>query len=147
MEENLNTGPQCACDVWLKLMGDRWSLIVVRDIFKGKTTYTEFLESREKIATNILNDRLKSLRSKGIIDFQYDPNNRRIKRYFLTNKGIDLYPTIYAVQKWALKHEEFPLTEYGKKWKTFVDSENEETVIQHFQEEYKAHKKEIFGLK
>ena len=147
MKKDLTTVPQCACDVWLKLLGDRWSLLVIRDIFKGKTTYTEFLESREKIATNILNDRLKSLRSKGIIDFQYDPNNRRIKRYFLTNKGIDLYPTIYTVQKWALKHEEFPLTEYGKKWKTFVDSENEETVTQHFQEEYKAHKKEIFGLK
>jgi len=147
MDKNLTSSPQCACDVWLKLLGDRWSLLVIRDIFKGKTTYTEFLESREKIATNILNDRLKSLRSKGIIDFQYDPNNRRIKRYFLTNKGIDLYPTIYTVQKWALKHEEFPLTEYGKKWKTFVDSENEETVTQHFQEEYKAHKKEIFDLK
>ena len=146
MEKDLSTAPQCACDVWLKLLGDRWSLLVVRDIFKGKTTYTEFLESREKIATNILNDRLKGLRSKGIIDFHYDSNNRRIKRYFLTNKGIDLYPVIYSVQKWALKHEKFPLTEYGKEWKTFADSENEDTVIKHFQEKYKAHKKEVFGL-
>ena len=146
MEKDLSTAPQCACEVWLKLLGDRWSLLVVRDIFKGKTTYTEFLESREKIATNILNDRLKSLRSKGIIDFHYDPNNRRIKRYFLTDKGIDLYPTIYAVQMWTLKHENFTLTEYGKKWKAFVDSEDEETVTRHFQEEYKAHKKEVFGL-
>ncbi len=147
MEKDLSTAPQCACDVWLKLLGDRWSLLVVRDIFKGKTTYTEFLESREKIATNILNNRLKSLRSKGIIDFHYDPNNRRIKRYFLTDKGIDLYPIIYAVQMWTLKHENFPLTEYGKKWKAFVDSEDEETVTQHFQEKYKAYKKEVFSLK
>ena len=74
----------CACDVWLRLLGDRWSLIIIRDIFKGKTTYSELLESQEGIATNILNSRLKSLQIKGIIEFRLDPENQRIKRYYLT---------------------------------------------------------------
>jgi len=142
----LNNNPQCACDVWLKLLGDRWSLIIIRDIFKGKTTYSEFLESREGIATNILNSRLKSLLIKGIIEFRLDPENRRIKRYYLTEKGIDLYPTIYEIQKWTLKHQDFELTDYGKSWKEFADCHLEHEVITHFQKEYKQTRLKVFGF-
>ncbi|MGA0049312.1 MAG: winged helix-turn-helix transcriptional regulator [Flavobacteriaceae bacterium] len=136
----------CACDVWLRLLGDRWSLIIIRDIFKGKTTYSEFLESQEGIATNILNSRLKSLQIKGIIEFRLDPENQRIKRYYLTEKGIDLYPTIYEIQKWTLKHQDFELTDYGKGWKEFADSHLEHEVITHFQKEYKQTRLKVFGF-
>lgn len=136
----------CACDVWLRLLGDRWSLIIIRDIFKGKTTYSEFLESQEGIATNILNSRLKSLQIKGIIEFRLDPENQRIKRYYLTEKGIDLYPTIYEIQKWTLKHQDFELTDYGKGWKEFADCHLEHEVIAHFQKEYKQTRLKVFGF-
>lgn len=144
--EQENFSAQCACDVWLRLLGDRWSLIIIRDIFKGKTTYTEFLASKEKIATNILNDRLKGLREKGIIDFRHDPASRRIKRYFLTDSGIDLYPIIYEIQKWTLKNISFELTEYGKKWKHLADTSTEEQLVNHFQTDYLETRKAVFGF-
>ena len=63
--------PKCACAVGLDLLGDRWSLIIVRDLFKGYSTYSDFLrKASEGIASNILNDRLKKLVSLGIIDFR-----------------------------------------------------------------------------
>ena len=142
----LNNSPVCACDLWLNLLGDRWSLLIIRDIFKGKTTFSEFLESKEKIATNILVSRLRSLVKNGIIDFRIEPKNKRIKRYYLTESGIDLYPTIYEIQKWTLKHQDFELTDYGKSWKEFSDCHMEDEVVIHFQEEYKESRMKIFGF-
>src|SRR6056300_822218 len=91
--------PKCACAVGLDLLGDRWSLIIVRDLFKGYTTYSDFLrKASEGIASNILNDRLKKLVSLGIIDFRKKESDRKVKEYYLTDAGIDLYPVIYSLK-------------------------------------------------
>ena len=136
--------PKCACAVGLDLLGDRWSLIIVRDLFKGYSTYSDFLhKASEGIATNILNDRLKKLVSLGIIDFRKKESDRKVKEYYLTDAGIDLYPVIYSLQNWATKHVDFQYTERTTNWKKFNDNVTQEEVIDHFIESYKKFEPKI----
>ena len=65
----------------LDIVGDKWSLLVIRDLFLGKKTFTEFLKSPEKIATNILANRLETLSKKGVLKFTKLPNDQKTKIY------------------------------------------------------------------
>ncbi|MEN8880003.1 MAG: helix-turn-helix domain-containing protein [Polaribacter sp.] len=139
--------PACACAVGLDLLGDRWSLIIIRDLFKGYNTYTDFLKkSSEGIATNILNDRLKKLVALGIIDFIKKESDRKVKEYFLTDKGIDLYPLIYELQNWSLKHVKFNHTDRTSNWKNFNESTTPDEVINYYVNSYKKIRFEHFGF-
>ncbi len=96
----------CPISVTLEALGDSWSLLIVRDLmFFGRKTYNEFLSSGEKIATNILADRLQRLEASGIIVKQRDPNDARRYIYRLTEKGIDLAPMLVDVILWAARYE------------------------------------------
>ncbi len=89
------------------MLGDRWSLLIIRDMMlRGSRTYKEFLESHEKIATNILADRLRKLIAYGIITTEPDPSDGRKRIYLLTAKGIDLAPVMTEMVLWAAGHEE-----------------------------------------
>ena len=89
------------------MLGDRWSLLIIRDMMlRGSRTYKEFLESYERIATNILADRLKKLIAYGIISSEPDPSDGRRRIYLLTAKGIDLAPVMTEMVLWASGHEE-----------------------------------------
>ena len=139
--------PKCACAVGLDLLGDRWSLIIVRDLFKGYSTYSDFLrKSSEGIASNILNNRLKKLVSLGIIDFRKKESDLKVKEYYLTDAGIDLYPVIYSLQNWATKHVDFQYTERTTNWKSFNDATSQKDVIDHYIEYYKKIRSENFGF-
>jgi len=93
----------------LDVFGDRWSLLVIREIMlKGKQSYSEFLQAEEGIATNILIDRLKHLESNGIIEKSRDPHNRRRFIYKLTPKGHDLAPILIEIVIWSGKHDSRP---------------------------------------
>ena len=94
----------CPLSNILDLVGDRWSLILIRDIFIGRNTYTEFLKSPEKISTNVLVDRIKKLREYGLIDFRKDKIDSKIKYYYLTDKGINLYPILTEMSLWTKKN-------------------------------------------
>lgn len=99
-----NTG--CPVAFALDTFGDRWTLVIIRDIMmRGKTTYGEFLESDEGIATNVLADRLKHLEAEGIIGKARDPENRRRIIYSLTDKGWELAPLILDMIVWSAKHD------------------------------------------
>lgn len=74
-------------------------------MFKGKKTYGEFLLSEEKIATNILADRLIMLETVGLIKSKRDKTNKSKFNYFLTEKGIDLVPVLLEIVKWSAKHD------------------------------------------
>jgi DNA-binding HxlR family transcriptional regulator len=88
----------------LDLVGDRWSLLVVRDLMRGKSRYAEFLESSESIPTNILADRLKRLQEGGIIrSRRYSHHPPRVE-YRLTVKGEDLRPVMRAMVDWGVRH-------------------------------------------
>ena len=73
-----NNRSGCPISTTLDLFGDRWSLLIIRDLFLRRTTFTQFLNAPEKIATNILRDRLKKLMSYGIIKFQIDQNDKKL---------------------------------------------------------------------
>lgn len=106
-EEELCRRSACAISMALENIGDKWSLLILRDLmFTGKRTYGELQASDEKIATNILAARLLSLEASGLIRKAADPNNRRRSLYFLTEKGIDLLPVIIELRQWAEKHND-----------------------------------------
>ena len=96
----------CPINFVLETFGDKWTLLVIRDLmFKGKRYYGEFLDSNEKISTNILADRLQRLESKGVIEKQIDPENRSKLIYRLTAKGKDLLPVMLEITAWSSKHD------------------------------------------
>ena len=95
----------CSLDVW----GDKWSLLIVRDLmFKKQSTYGDFLKSDEKIATNILASRLLMLEENGIISKQDHPDSKAKVLYKLTEKGINLLPLLIEINLWAEKYSEIP---------------------------------------
>ena len=107
---------KCALANFLDHFGDKWSLLILRDLFIEKKTFNDFLSSDEGIASNILTNRIKSLMKDGLIDYKINPNNKKVKWYYLTDKAVDVYPVIIEMVKWSDKNidEEFgPIT---KQW-------------------------------
>ncbi len=90
----------CALDI----IGDRWSLLIVRDIFKGKKRYNDFLASAEQFPTNILADRLKRLEAAAIVNKQQYSEHPPRYEYVLTNKGLELGKVIEAMYHWGNKN-------------------------------------------
>jgi DNA-binding HxlR family transcriptional regulator len=96
----------CPVSISLERFGDRWSLLIIRDLMvRGYHTFKEFQNSGEGIATNVLADRLKRLRTAGIIHTEADPLDSRKVNYRLTEKGIDLAPVVLELLIWGAKHE------------------------------------------
>jgi len=94
----------CPVSCTLDVLGDRWSLLVVRDLMRGKRRYAEFLASPEGIPTNILADRLKRLRAKGVITaHRYSQHPPRVE-YVLTPMGEELRPMMRAMVEWGIRH-------------------------------------------
>ena len=97
----------CPLNASVEVLGDRWSLLIIRDMMlRGFRTYKELLESYEKIATNILADRLRRLEAHGIITVERDPSDGRKLIYLLTEKGIGLAPIMTEMVLWAATHED-----------------------------------------
>jgi len=97
----------CPISTALDIFGDKWSLLIVRDmVFKGLSTYGDFLNGGEKIATNILADRLTMLEAGGIIAKQKHPESKAKILYTLTSKGIDLVPALVEIIAWSEKYHE-----------------------------------------
>lgn len=106
MKEIINRS-DCPISYALDLFGDKWSLLVIRDlVFSHKKFYKEFLQSKEKIATNILSDRLKKLESVGIIESKVYEKLKTQKEYSLTNKGKDLIPVLIEIILWSAKYDD-----------------------------------------
>lgn len=97
----------CPISMALELIGDPWSLLVVRDLmFKGRHRYKDFLEAEEGIASNVLADRLQRLEAAGILERSADPDDGRRTIYALTRKGIELSPVLVDLVIWSAKHHE-----------------------------------------
>ena len=94
----------CPIACTLDLLGDKWSLLVLRDLFAGKSHYRELASSPEKIATNILADRLERLRAHGLIKARPSPVRAGSHAYSLTEKGVSLRPVLEAVRDWGLNN-------------------------------------------
>jgi DNA-binding HxlR family transcriptional regulator len=98
---------RCPINIALEIFGDRWSLLVVRDLMLArKKTFAEFAASPEGIATNILTDRLRRLEAAGLLGSAPDPEDGRRRVYRLTRKGIALAPVLAELILWSGTHEE-----------------------------------------
>lgn len=97
----------CPINASLEVLGDRWTLLIVRDaIFGGARSYKDFLASAEGIATNILAARLARLQAFGILSAEADPSDRRKSNYRLTEKGVALVPVLMALSRWGTNYED-----------------------------------------
>ena len=97
---------ECPLNASVEMLGDRWSLLIIRDMMlRGFRSYKEFMDCYERIATNILADRLRKLVAYGIIRTEPDPADGRKVTYLLTKKGIDLAPVLTEMVLWAAAHE------------------------------------------
>lgn len=124
----------CPISCSLDVFGDKWSLLIIRDIMlRGKLSYSEFLASEEKIATNILANRLSVLEAEHILSKQVSPTNKSKFIYSLTKKGVDLLPIIIEIMDWGAKYNaNCPRRELGKKIK-----KDKALVIQEYAEKLK----------
>ena len=96
----------CPVSISLDILGDRWSLLIVRDVMvRGYRTFRQFQRAGEGIASNILSDRLRRLEDAGILTTEPSEEDGRSTHYRLTSKGIALAPVLLELLIWAGKHE------------------------------------------
>ena len=129
----MNERSGCAINLTLEVLGDKWSLLIIRDMmFGNRRHYRDLLtKSNEGISSNILADRLKTLLEQGIITRKDDPSHKQKGIYSLTEKGIELLPILAQMSAWGFKYlpvsEELGiraqlLSEGGPKmWAEFMD--------------------------
>jgi DNA-binding HxlR family transcriptional regulator len=132
MKKKQQRRSDCPINFSLETVGDRWSLLIIRDIvYFGKKTYSEFLESDEHIATNILADRLVHLEETGILIKKRHATDKRKEVYFLTDKGLDLIPILLDLALWGAKYD--PQTGAPRQWISMVKA-NRENIIKQVRE-------------
>src|SRR5688572_2731047 len=109
----------CPISCSLDVIGDKWSLLIIRDVMlRGKMSYSEFLNSEEGIASNILVNRLTILEEEEILVREVAPANKSKYIYSLTQKGADLMPIIIELMDWGAKYNKnCPRKELGQKIK------------------------------
>ncbi len=128
-----NPRSSCAINLTLEVLGDKWSLLIIRDmIFGNRRHFRELLtKSDEGISSNILADRLKTLVEQGVLTRTDDPTHKQKEIYSLTEQGIELLPILAQMSAWGVKYlpvsEELGiraklLAEGGPKmWAEFMD--------------------------
>jgi len=129
----------------LDIVGDKWSLLVIRDIFMGKKTFTEFLKSPEKIATNILANRLELLTNKGLLEMTKQPYDQKTKIYYLTDTGIDMYPIIYEMMQWSKRNLNKKFGPKGEQWLEETKGLTAEKFISETKSSYKKSRNAILS--
>ena len=125
----------CPISSALDIVGDKWSLLIIRDILlKGKNTYNEFLNAEEKIATNVLADRLAMLEEVGILLKEEHPESKAKYFYRLTKQGIDLLPVLVEIILWSEKY--LKVSPMAKEFAKAV-KKNREVVVKNILSELK----------
>lgn len=101
MLTSLEFRSECPLAKMLDVVGDKWSLLIIRDLAMGKSTYSELESSAEGITTSVLSTRLKMLTSIGLIEKQLYQTKPKRYQYLLTEKGQSLVPLLKAIVCWA----------------------------------------------
>lgn len=96
---------ECPISCSLDILGDKWTLLVLRDLLDGKKRFSEFERSPEGIPTNILTDRLRRLEATGLVARIKGPSSSRFE-YHPTERGRDLRPVLLALASWGNTHLE-----------------------------------------
>jgi DNA-binding HxlR family transcriptional regulator len=94
----------CPIACVLDLLGDKWTLLIIRDMMGGKSRFQDFLKSPEGIATNVLADRLAKLVEHRLVETKPSPERAGALVYSLTEKGSSLRPLLEAIRDWGLGH-------------------------------------------
>ena len=125
---------KCPISCSLDIFGDKWSLIIIRDmVIEQKKTFKDFFSSNEKIASNILTSRLKSLEKIGIISKNSVLNNKKTNIYKLTDTGLSLIPILVEMTIWSEKN----IKVYKKKSEFISTSiKNKQKYIEKIQSKY-----------
>ncbi len=132
---------ECPLGQSLDVFGDKWSLLIVRDLmFGNKCTYNDFLKSDEGIATNILASRLKGLEENGVIEKSAHPDSKAKNLYQLTQKGIDLLPVLMEIYIWSEKYMEIPV---DIKMTLKEAKKNKDNFVKHIMKELKNKQADI----
>ena len=99
----MNREPRSGCPIasTLDIVGDRWTLVILRDLLTGKSRFSQFLASPEKITTNVLTDRLATMEGAGLVAKSAYQQNPRRHAYALTRKGEALLPVLQEMCRWA----------------------------------------------
>ncbi|GHO63714.1 hypothetical protein KSC_026060 [Ktedonobacter sp. SOSP1-52] len=127
MKHTYERRSQCPINFSLEMLGDAWSLLIIRDIiYYGKKTYGEFLESGEGIARNILADRLAQLQQKGLLTKRPHLADRRKDMYELTPGGLDIIPILLDMAEWGATHSD--TTNAPREWLKAVRVHREEMI-------------------
>ena len=95
--------PRSGCPIatTLDILGDRWTLVILRDMVTGKSRFSEFLDSPERITTNVLTDRLAQMEQAGLVTkVPYQQRPKRY-RYELTEMGRGLHPVLQEISRWV----------------------------------------------
>ncbi len=119
----------CPISSALDLFGDKWTLLIVRDLlYHGSRTFKDFYQAEEKIPSSRLADRLKKLEQLGALTKENHPTNKKVFIYRLTQKGKDLAPVIVDLITWGNKHLEEHISEESKEFAKRLE-ENREGVL------------------
>ncbi|CAI8304435.1 MAG: putative HTH-type transcriptional regulator [Formosa sp. Hel3_A1_48] len=135
----------CPLTSALDIVGDKWSLLIIRDIFLGKKTFTEFLKSPEKIATNILSNRLELLINNGLLNVTKLHNDQKTKIYYLTDAGIEMYPIIYEMMQWSKNNLKKKFGPIGEQWFKDIEGLQPKSIISNTTTTYKKSRKAILS--
>jgi DNA-binding HxlR family transcriptional regulator len=125
----------CPISSALDIVGDKWSLLIIRDIaLSGKNTYNEFLKSEEGIATNVLADRLAMLEITGILVKEDHPESKAKIFYRLSAQGIDLLPVLVEIILWSNKY--LAISPQAKQFAKQL-RKNKETIVKQISDDLK----------
>ena len=130
----------------LDILGDKWTLVVVRDMFNGKKTFGEFLESPEKISTSVLTDRLQLIEGVGIAKHVLSIIDKKVKLYYLTDRGIDLFPMLFEMVMWSKRNLDKKFHPHAMDWFERNKSLSPEQAIFENKKNYKQKREEILEL-
>ena len=127
MKHTQHRRSDCPINFALETFGDPWSLLIIRDIvYFGKKTYGEFLESDERMATNILASRLARLEQQGILVKKPSSSDKRKEEYVLTEKGLDLIPVLADLANWSARYD--PQTAAPAAWIALMEADRERMI-------------------
>lgn len=134
----------CALANFLDHFGDKWSLIIIRDMFLEKKSFNDFLTSPEGIASNILTNRLKSLMKEGFIDYKTNPSNKKVKWYYLNDSATECYPILMEMVNWSSRNITKTFGTASIKWIKENKSDSPKTLSERKISDYKKFRQQIF---
>lgn len=141
-----NQRSSCPVSTVLEIIGDHWSLILIRDLFLQRTTFSDFRNAPENISTNILSDRIHKLSRNNLISHRIHPKNRKIKQYYLTDSGMELYPIIYDLSMWSKHYLDMEFHPLSEEWYKDTHKVAREKVIEDTIQKYKDFKEKLLMI-